>query len=101
MDIDEIKIYLQPNQIQWTAHVLARMTLRRIMPSQIIDALANGKIIEDYPTDYPYPSCLVLGYDVSHKPIHVVCGIGQNKLWIITAYFPNPLEWNSDFTERK
>ena len=41
MDIDEIKIYLQPNQIQWTAHVLARMTLRRIMP--IANHLCIGK----------------------------------------------------------
>lgn len=36
-----------------------------------------------------------------NKPLHVVCGIGDDKLWIITAYRPDETMWDSSFTRRK
>lgn len=35
------------------------------------------------------------------NPIHVVAGVGDGKLWIITAYFPNPNQWECNFKIRK
>lgn len=29
---------------------------------EVYESLRNGRIIEDYPADRPYPSCPVLGY---------------------------------------
>ncbi len=49
-------------------------------------ALLNGEIIEEYENDYPYPSCLVYGINLNNKVIHIVCGINEIELWIITAY---------------
>jgi hypothetical protein len=65
------------------------------------NALMNGEIIEQYPTDYPFPSCLVLGYTKAGKPLHVVCGSSGVELWLITAYFPSPSEWTEDFKQRR
>ncbi|MEG0508035.1 MAG: DUF4258 domain-containing protein [Eubacterium sp.] len=31
-----------------------------------------GEIIENYPKDYPNPSCLILGYLFTDIPLHVV-----------------------------
>jgi hypothetical protein len=59
-----------------------------------------GNIIEDYPDDYPFPSALVLECKIG-KPIHVVAGIGENYLWIITAYYPSLDKWENDFKTRK
>ena len=58
----------------------------------VIQVLTNGEIIEQYPTDYPFPSCLVLGYTKTGKALHVVCGSNGVELWLITAYIPDPIE---------
>jgi len=78
-----------------------RLLQRGISREDTIFALQNGEIIEDYPTDYPYPSCLVLGITINKRYLHVVCGFGVEELWIITAYYPNPVEWSQDFRTRK
>lgn len=101
MEIAKIRKYFIEHRIQWTAHVMQRLIKRNILRSDVKTALLNGKIIEEYPSDYPYPSCLVLGITSLNKPLHVVCGIGDDKLWIITAYRPDETMWDSSFTRRK
>lgn len=101
MEIAKIRKYCIEHRIQWTSHVMQRLIKRNILRSDVKTALLNGKIIEEYPSDYPYPSCLVLGIISLNKPLHVVCGIGDDKLWIITAYRPDETMWDSSFTRRK
>jgi hypothetical protein len=60
----------------------------------------SGEIIEQYPDDYPYPSVLILGYS-DGKPLHVVTGVGGEKVWLITAYFPTLAQWENDYKTRK
>ena len=67
----------------------------------VIIALTNGEIIEQYPADFPYPSCLVLGYTKEGKALHIVCGSSGTELWLITAYIPNPAEWTDDLKHRR
>lgn len=38
---------------------------------------------------------------VLEKPIHVVAGVGDGLLWIITAYFPDEEKWENDYKTRK
>lgn len=87
--------------IKWTAHVLTRLQERNINPSDIKHCLGTGRIIEQYPDDYPYPSCLVLGSTKAGAALHVVIGVGEGFLWLITAYYPDPDKWNDDFSIRK
>jgi len=67
----------------------------------VITALTNGEIIEQYPADYPFPSCLVLGYTEAGLALHIVCGSNGVELWLVTAYIPNPAEWSKDFRQRR
>jgi hypothetical protein len=67
----------------------------------LVYSLLHGEIIEEYPNDYPHPSCLVLGLNPAGKAPHIVCGISEDTLWLITAYSPNPAEWSADFKTRK
>ncbi len=101
MDIADLQKLCQSGAIKWTSHVLARLQERGIQPSDIKNCLMTGRIIEQYPDDYPYPSCLVLGTATTGKPLHVVIGAGAGYLWNITAYYPNPMKWNEDFSARK
>lgn len=84
-----------------TKHMTKRFKERGIKLSYVRNALLAGEIIEQYPNDHPYPSCLVLGFLVGKKPIHVCVGLGNDELWIITAYYPDTSEWEDDFKTRK
>lgn len=72
-----------------------------IAQADVIQAIQSGEIIEQYPDDYPYPSCLLLGLTAAGKPLHAVCGQGEGEAWMITAYHPNPNEWEADLKTRK
>ena len=87
--------------IRWTGHVLKRLLQRGISQASVVQAILNGEIIEQYPDDYPYPSCLLLGLSVAGDPLHVVCGQGKNEIWMITAYHPDPAEWEDDLKTRR
>ena len=101
IDIAEIKLLCNKGMLRWTNHVLVRLIQRSISTDDIVYSLLNGEIIEQYPTDYPYPSCLVLGAALNNDFIHVVCGFGKGELWLITAYYPNSDEWTDDFKHRR
>ncbi len=49
-----------------------------------------------YYDDYPCPSCLVLGYDINNKILHVVCGVSEETVHMITAYYPSTDKWKED-----
>lgn len=84
-----------------TQHTFNRFRERGITISDIFKAIQTGEIIEQYPEDYPYPSCLVLGLSVNNTHLHIVCGSDETKLWIITAYYPTLDKWEKDFKTRK
>lgn len=65
--------------------------------SQLLESLAGGRILEQYPDTGRGPSCLVAGFSDDGTPIHLVCaGMGDNLL-IVTAYIPTPPKFKSPF----
>ena len=101
MTIEDIAQFYQERSVRWTKHILERLFRRGISTDDVECALSNGEIIEQYPTDYPFPSCLVLGLTKAGQALHIVCGSNEMELWLITAYFPNHDEWTEDFKQRK
>jgi len=83
-------------------HAVQRMFQRSISEKDVKYALENGKIIEDYPLDYPYSSRLVLGW-VNSRPLHIVLAdnVDDGELIVITVYEPELSVWGSDFNRRK
>jgi hypothetical protein len=65
------------------------------------NCILNGEVLEEYLDDYPYCSYLMLRFTTKSENLLVVCGIGDNKLLIITAYFPSLDKWENNFKERK
>ena len=88
MDIEKIREVCTLRKIKWSVHVAARMAERDIKRSDVINCIMNGEIIEHYINDYPYPSCLIFGYD------------GEN-VYIVTAYYPNTDKFEADLKTRK
>ena len=101
MKREAIQRYCKRGALRWTNHVLVRLMQRGIGMDDVACALKNGKIIEQYPTDYPYPSCLLLGMSIQSHPLHIVCGDSGTELWLITAYYPSEDEWTDKFQARK
>ena len=101
LNIEIIKEYIAKRKIDWTKHCLNRLNQRDILISDVKAALNNGKIIEYYYDDYPYPSCLIMGYTINNKMLHIVCGIGDDTVHIITAYYPNTDKWEEYMKTRR
>lgn len=101
IDINTLRELCNNRSIKWTSHITARLQERGIDPSDIKNCIATGKIIEQYPDDYPYPSCLVSGKSKSGAFLHVVVGVGEGFLWLVTAYYPDHEKWNNVFSIRK
>ena len=74
-----------------------------IQIDELLEAIASGEIIEDYPDDQPYPSCLIFGRAQSGRPLHIVCApvLDEALLIIITTYEPDQAKWEADFKKRK
>lgn len=96
MNIEELRGLCHRETLVVTAHCMERMSRRDIELSEAMRAIMLGEIIEDYPDDYPYPSGLILG-----NGLHVVAGVGEGRLWLITAYRPDPDQWQADLKTRR
>lgn len=87
--------------IKWAKHCLERMQERDISIADVESCLLTGEIIEDYPDDFPHPSCLVFGHTKENKILHIVVGSDDSTLFFITAYFPSPNKFESDLKTRR
>jgi hypothetical protein len=101
MTIEDIAQHCKLGSVRWTHHALERMEQRNIRSDDVLNALTNGEIIEQYPSDYPFPSCLVLGFTIAGQSLHIVCGLNELELWIISVYFPNSFKWQDGFKQRR
>lgn len=101
LDINVLRKICIPENIELTMHAAKRLEHRGISIDDVINCIMQGEIIEQYPTDYPYPSCLILGLSVNDQFLHVVIGSNQSQIWIVTAYYPDANKWSEDFRVRK
>ena len=101
MRIEDLQSLLESNNILWTTHCLQRMGERDIKRSDVKHCIQEGEIIEDYPNDFPNPSCLIFGTTLTNKVLHVVVGTDGNYLYIITAYYPSENKFESDMKTRR
>ncbi|MDI6860279.1 MAG: DUF4258 domain-containing protein [Methanocellales archaeon] len=74
-------------------HTRKRMIERKIKIGEVKEAIANGEIIEEHLDDKPLPSYLIYGRTLKDRPIHVVVGVDEDVIAIITVYEPEPEKW--------
>ena len=100
-DIEKIRTLVSRGNIVWRDHAMRRLRERKITRDDVRSAIYNGEIVEERPEGYPTPSCLILGSNISGRYLHVVCGLMDEFVYIISAYYPDPERWEFDFTTRK
>ena len=101
MCINDFKKFCIEGKILWTAHSLERLQERDISVEDVKNCIMNGEVIEEYPDDFPYPSALIFGCALRGKIIHVVCGMDENFLYLITAYIPTTEKFFDDLKTRR
>ena len=74
-------------------HTRKRMLERNIKIKEVKEAIENGTIIEEYEDDKPLPSYLIYGKTSELRPLHVVVGVDEEVVAIITVYEPDPNKW--------
>jgi len=101
MEIENIVDAIRNSRVRITDHVDEEVFDDNLAYEEIYFSVTNGKVIEDYPSDKPYPSCLILGRNFSGEPIHNVWAYNPENLWtvLITVYRPDSARW-IDWKER-
>ncbi|MBE9185038.1 DUF4258 domain-containing protein [Microcoleus sp. LEGE 07076] len=92
--IEEIRNKIVQSQFEFSQHALNQSIVRQIGVQELRDAISSGEVIEDYPDDKYGPSCLILGFTLAARPLHIQCSYPSRPLIkIITLYEPNPELW--------
>lgn len=66
--IEQIREKFSACEFWITRHCQRCCDSREISLEDIQNVINDGELIETYPNDYPYPSCLILGYIGNHMP---------------------------------
>ncbi|MEX2316454.1 MAG: DUF4258 domain-containing protein [Pirellulales bacterium] len=61
MNIQSIQQAIAAGQVRVTDHAEEAMSADGLKLEDVLKSISSGEIIEDYPSDYPFPSCLMLG----------------------------------------
>jgi hypothetical protein len=95
MDITKIIEAIRANRIRITDHVDEEAEADKLTFDEIYFPVLHGEVIEEYPTEKPYPSCLIYGQTFSGDPVHSVWAYNESNKWavLITVYRPDPNQW--------
>ncbi|MBI4824582.1 MAG: DUF4258 domain-containing protein [Nitrospirae bacterium] len=103
MNINDIIESIRNGKIRITDHADEEAQADNLSFKEILSSVQIGEIIEQYPKDKPYPSCLILGRNLRNEPIHSVWAYNSETeaSVLITVYRPDPLRWMEDFKTRR
>lgn len=102
MQIADIIKAVRNHKIRITDHADEEAASDQLTFDEIYFSVFNGDVIEDYPEDKPYPSCLICGNTFSGDPVHSVWAFNEQSQYsvMITVYRPDPDRW-INFRERR
>lgn len=101
----KIQNCFQQDKVLYSKHAKTEMEIEEfgiIREIEVFEAILNGKVINEYSDDSPYPSCLIYGKTKKNRPLHIVSAYSneENITIVITVYEPDPKKW-IDFERRK
>ncbi|MCD6118179.1 DUF4258 domain-containing protein [bacterium] len=103
MQIEIIRELIKNKRVGFKKHAVIRMHQRNIKVDELEHVLLNAEIVEEYLSDKPLPSRLILGYTKNNRPLHILYAVDETEkwMWIITVYEPNRNEWKDGYKKRK
>jgi hypothetical protein len=100
--VDDIRTKVDNDDFEFSQHATDQIIVRHISVQEVREAISTSEMIEDYPDDKYGPSCLLLGFTSSNRPLHIQCSYPSRPLVkIITLYEPDPARWVNSRTRRR
>ena len=97
-----IQSCVRRKQIRWTYHATMRFRQRVIGFEAVLDSVDSYEVIEEYSEDKYLPSYLIrAGQEGSIFHIHAAADLEGDNVRIVTAYVPNPQEWDTELRTRR
>ena len=93
---------MNPAKTIFRVHAVQRMFERDVSVKKVLRAVETGTTVEDYSSEMPEPSRLILGFQ-GKRPFHVVTSENKqtNITTIITVYVPEANKWTKDSKNRR
>jgi hypothetical protein len=83
VNINDLKAAVKNGRVRVTDHADEEAQTGRLTLDQVFFSLANGEVVEEYSTERPYPSWLVLGHTPEENPVHSVWGCNSKNGWAV------------------
>ena len=95
MDIRKITEAIGSGRVRVTDHADEEAEADRLSLDDVFTSVLGGEVIEDYPSDRPYPSCLIYWETPDKAHVHSVWAYNEVNQWavLITVYRPDPRRW--------
>jgi len=91
--LERIRAQAATETIRLTQHAQQEMVEENITLDEVLQAIATGQILENYPEHRRGACCLLNGLTRNDRPLHIVCTTAQPVLILITVYEPKPPKW--------
>ncbi len=103
INIDDIIESIKAGKVRITDHADDEAQADDLLFEDIVISVQRGEIIEQYPDDKPYPSCLIYGKNFKSEPIHSVWAynVEVKASVLITVYRPDLKRWMEDWKTRR
>ncbi|MBI2339007.1 MAG: DUF4258 domain-containing protein [Deltaproteobacteria bacterium] len=100
MDREKIAELVREGKYRLTLHAQQRMDQRAITLEELKEVIYHGEVIEEYPHDKPFPSCLMMGRIRGGFPLYIVLSL-ESWVHIITVHWMDPEKWLDPQTRRE
>ncbi len=100
--LEEIQAKILRREYEFSKHAVDQSIVRDISIAEVEGAISGGiEMVEDCPDDKYGPSCLILGFTKTGRPLHLQCSYPSRPvIKVVTLYEPDPDVW-VDFRIRK
>jgi len=99
--LERIRVQAAAEDIRITQHAQQEMVEEDITLNEVLEAIATGQILENYPEHRRGACCLLSGLTQAGRPLHIICTTAQPLLIIITVYEPKPPKWITPTQRRR
>ena len=87
----------EADRLRITTHAHQEMVEEDVSLDDVIHALSQAMLVDNYPEHKRGPCCLVCGQIVGGRYLHVVCTTSLDFAIIITVYEPKLPKWVTPF----
>jgi len=88
-----LRYQAEVDAVRVTTHAHQEMVEDEYSIDDVLFALSNATVLENYPDHKRGACCLVCGKNKAGRYIHIVCSTSLKLVVIITVYEPLPPKW--------